>query len=1163
MKSDPLAKTLDTSAAKLLVEGSGREDIVVVALQECQAAIDAGQPIDHSAMLEKYPQIRDELSACLAGLALMHDAAAVQSDGSSSQLADHVIQQVAPTTTLGDFKIVRELGKGGMGVVYEAEQLSVGRRVALKVLPYAAMLDKRQVARFQNEARAAATLEHPNIVPVYFVGNERGVYYYAMRLIDGKNLAEVSRELRGANEGNAPPSEIASRLTGTVQSELPLNDSSEAARAETVRDLAKDVLTDIATDHGKRRRVYHDSIARIAHQLAEALDFAHSHGILHRDIKPANIMLDEVGDAWITDFGLARIESDAGMTMTGSLVGTLRYMSPEQTLAKRITVDQRSDLYSLGATLYELVALRPLFDGVDRSLLLKQIAFEAPKPLSKMAKNVPHDLETIIHKALQKNPDDRYATAKEMAEDLNRFLTNEPVRARRTPLLRRVSLWARRHPAVTTSAAVLLAVILASSAIIGLLLANHERSLRAQETESKAEISTTLEEKKGALLAANVNLNEALNAIDQFLVKMSTDGIESIPTSSPMRRDLIQSSFEIYERLEASNQMTPLLERRRLGAFVLGSEFAQNKYREQGLTLADRLLAEDPNDLFVFFSRLQLLFRRSNSNRTEFLEVTEDMFQSLKHQVDHFGSAEKMFQGPQEHFPEYAQSLAVILTSRWSYAGAPLSKDDWKFIRDVAKSLLEKSRDKNHYHLTRLAARAASLSLWVGDEQTAWELLQFAQAGNDTVPLISDVIPLIVEKEGITSAKQYCVEQLRRYELALVEYPRSRAGNEYYYFQKQLAEYLKMEPNLAGIVQELEEDALRLHPLVRRNVLLFYLHRDLGNTDQAIHYFEQERVTKFGRINHGLQSPASQLYLAKGDYDNALNAYPSNSQPHIAKRRALILYKKGLALGESKAFEQALVEMRRCLSREPSHDSLFYWHDMSAILVGRQCKDADFKEGFADLAEEALKSHSLKWYGRSRLLLAISLVGFGERAAVLAVNDLERDMLRELNAYGNGTEAEDALMVSRAFFRAAPTNPFSMNNLAWGLATSPQMDLRNLDRALELAEHAVELEPTSNCLNTLGTVLYYRKEYEESIETIKHAMELDGGDDGSNNLVLAMAHWKIGDREESREQYELAVSWIAANTPDDEEMLRFKAEASELLGIGEDATPTSEASVAE
>lgn len=538
-----------------LLEGSYSEGAVVRALKECQKAIDAGQSIDREAILKEYPSIRDELSACLDGLELLQPIKKLDATVSSNRSADSVGLSLSPSATLGDFRIEREIGRGGMGVVYEAEQLSVGRNVALKVLPYAAMLDKRQVARFQNEARAAATLEHPNIVPVYFVGNERGVYYYAMRLIDGKNLSEVLHELRGHAQEAAPLSLITSQL---VEERVSKPDSSEGSRVDfedraTIRDELDQNSTSLASHGGTRSKAYFESIARLAKQTAEALEFAHSHGIIHRDIKPANIMLDDLGDAWVTDFGLARIESDAGMTMTGDLVGTLRYMAPEQALAKRVTVDHRCDIYSLGATIYELLTLRPLFEGADRAELLKKIAFDEPTPPSRLIRGLPRDLETILLKSLAKHPDDRYASAEEMAQEFQRFVSNQPVKARRTSFPRRVRLWAQRNPTIALSAAIVCGVVLCSTALVGVLMANNERTLRTQQGEASAALAESLNEKidQQTLALQAAQLAEARNYVNQIRLALAewTFGDHTIAREALARTDEDLRDWE-YQHLE-------------------------------------------------------------------------------------------------------------------------------------------------------------------------------------------------------------------------------------------------------------------------------------------------------------------------------------------------------------------------------------------------------------------------------------------------------------------------------------------------------------------------------------------------------------------------------------------------------------------------------------
>jgi tetratricopeptide (TPR) repeat protein len=386
---------------------------------------------------------------------------------------------------LGDFRLICEVGRGGMGIVYEAEQISLGRRVALKVLPFAATMDPRQLQRFKIEAQAAAQLHHTNIVPVYYVGCERGVHFYAMQYIEGHSLAQVIADLRlqiadvkKDSKQASPPSKAGSD-TGPY--------TPEPAAQSDIANLKSEItptrpIAAFSTIRSIKDNAFFRTVADLGIQAAEALDCAHQQGIVHRDVKPANLMVDAAGRLWITDFGLAQVQSDPRLTMTGDLVGTLRYMSPEQALAKRVVVDHRTDIYSLGATLYELLTLEPAFKGTDREELLRQIAFEEPRPPRRQHKSIPSELEIIVLKALEKNPVERYATAKELAEDLRRFAMDEPIRARRPTLAHRARKWARRHRSAATAATVCLLVTLAVTiGSIGWVLGDHLSRKRQAE----------------------------------------------------------------------------------------------------------------------------------------------------------------------------------------------------------------------------------------------------------------------------------------------------------------------------------------------------------------------------------------------------------------------------------------------------------------------------------------------------------------------------------------------------------------------------------------------------------------------------------------------------------------------------------------------------------
>lgn len=459
--------------------------------QEVSERVERGQDVDVAWYVRQYPVHADQLRKALPGILALANL------GHKCTLSTD--EAGPPLGELGDYRIFRELGRGGMGVVYEAEQVSLSRRVALKVLPFATMLDERQLIRFRNEARAAATLNHPNIVSVIGVGQDRGVHYYAMQLIEGSSLAEAISRLEQAEPSAVTPTEGAAN--SPTQRHHPRNENETLA------------IAIISTQRSQDQRRYFRTVAQIGLDVARALEHAHERGILHRDVKPANILLTsqqkhEGGNkgvaAMLTDFGLARIEGDAGVTMTGDLLGTLRYMSPEQALAQRVVIDHRTDIYSLGITLYELATLRPAFSGSDRQHLLKSIAFEEPTPPRKLQPQMPADLDTIIQKCIEKSPADRYASAADLGDDLRRLLAHETIRATPPSILTRFHKWTRRNATVVTAigaAGILISLVLAWSTwrVTKALGKEQQESVAARQAEASQREATTAAQRERAL----------------------------------------------------------------------------------------------------------------------------------------------------------------------------------------------------------------------------------------------------------------------------------------------------------------------------------------------------------------------------------------------------------------------------------------------------------------------------------------------------------------------------------------------------------------------------------------------------------------------------------------------------------------------------------------
>lgn len=348
------------------------------------------------------------------------------------------------------YEVKRVLGRGGMGVVYEAVQTKLRRRVALKLLP--AVVGSQHpdlVARFQREATAAARLHHSNIIPIYDYGESRDGYYYAMELILGESLSSVIRRLAA----------IQTPLTARTSVSLSLS-SDIVGIDDTPQPVEREVLA-----LGAGGVPYYRQVAEWIASIADALDYAHQHGMIHRDIKPGNLMLASDGRVIILDFGLVKTEGDTSVTVSGSTVGTYRYISPEQIspmdVDHRGEVDARCDQYALGVTMYELLVLHPAFPESDQRALLHAVLHRDPTSPRRIVPSIPRELEVICLKAIEKSPKNRYATCADLAADVRRFLADVPIQARPAGPVRRAVKFVKRHRAASLTA--LTALLLATS----------------------------------------------------------------------------------------------------------------------------------------------------------------------------------------------------------------------------------------------------------------------------------------------------------------------------------------------------------------------------------------------------------------------------------------------------------------------------------------------------------------------------------------------------------------------------------------------------------------------------------------------------------------------------------------------------------------------------
>lgn len=425
---------------------------------------------------QKHPGHADEIRSLLNIVDRVDADLPVESGSINNQFDTELDDQSGSTREtpalrqLAGYRIIREIGRGGMGIVYEAEHEGLKRRAALKVLPKPMSSDARPVLRFLREGRSIAKMHHSNIVPLYEVGEEGGRFFLAMQLIQGKSLDLIIKSAMKFDKGSTPQDDAA-----LLYQKVFLNSSNRPAPWK--------YKFSSSSSSGSAAHRYFCKVAQIGIQAAEALAYAHGRGVIHRDLKPSNLVLDESGVIWLTDFGLAKIEGD-DLTQSGDFVGTLRYMSPERF---QNVCDERSDVYGLGLTLYELLTLRSVFESSDRLGTIRKISHEElPRPRA-INRQIPRDLETIVVKAIEKDPLARYTSAQELAEDLRCFVDDLPIQARRVSVFERLIRWSRRNHKVAAALALAIASLFLLAAVSSYSAVTNAH-LRTEAEEANGEL---------------------------------------------------------------------------------------------------------------------------------------------------------------------------------------------------------------------------------------------------------------------------------------------------------------------------------------------------------------------------------------------------------------------------------------------------------------------------------------------------------------------------------------------------------------------------------------------------------------------------------------------------------------------------------------------------
>jgi serine/threonine protein kinase/tetratricopeptide (TPR) repeat protein len=479
--------------------------------EEFAGRVRAGERPSVEEYAERYPQWADELRSVLPAVEMLEQLKPRREDIAGPTTA---VTAGALPQRVGEYRIIREIGRGGMGVVYEAEQETLGRRVAIKVLPAHLLANDLLRARFIREANAAGRLHHTNIVPVFGVGECDGQCFYVMQLINGRGLDRVIQELAANRDEGGPPG------------------------ADFCR-----------------------TVARIGAAVADALAAAHRQGILHRDIKPSNLLLDDRGTVWVTDFGLAKLVEEVNLTSSGDLVGTLKYMPPERFAGQS---EARGDVYSLGVTLYELLTLRSVFPDTTPQHLIHLVTQGTPNPPRKINPHIPKDLETIVLKAMARDPAHRYQTPEELAEDLRRFLDDQPIRARRTGPIELAWRWCRRNPALAAvTATAFLLMVLVSVVSVGAYVQTAAASRATEEALASEKAQRENAEQTATLALDALNRTYDRFAPTRLVVTPPAEDETGValpaPALPPEAIPLLEDLLRTYEQLARSAGEFPRL----------------------------------------------------------------------------------------------------------------------------------------------------------------------------------------------------------------------------------------------------------------------------------------------------------------------------------------------------------------------------------------------------------------------------------------------------------------------------------------------------------------------------------------------------------------------------------------------------------------------------
>jgi len=1245
------------------------------------ASFRAGQRPSIDAYVEQYPELAGELRSLIAALIVLERNAPRRIRPDHLPIESNVARS---PREIGEFTIVREIGRGGMGVVYEAVQQSLGRHVALKVLSSGSLLNPTHLERFRLEARSAGRLHHNHIVPVFGVGESDGVHFYAMQFIAGQSLDQVIAalcKLRPGRFDQARP--VANHeLTESVRQSMSPGqsayeseygrhaDGADRAPPATTRTIPAE-NTDQASPQnvtgqlssGSTGRPFYESVARVGLQVSEALAYAHGEGILHRDIKPSNLLLDVKGNTWITDFGLVKAEDTQSLTETGDFVGTLRYMAPERLEGWS---DRRSDLYSLGATLYELLTLRPFFEMANRAQLVDYIQHKQPEAPTKIDPAIPRDLETIVLKALAKEPGSRYHSAEEMADDLRRFLEDKPILARRSTPAEQFVRWCRRNRLVASLSAIAAAALLAGT------IGSSWQALRATRAEQLAEARLAAEqtarqeadqarveavgqrriaeqqtataraqttEAQGQRARAEASFQQAAAAVDRYFTLVSENTLFDVPGLEPLRRDLMSGAIEFYEKAALQRNDDPAVQfdlaarYLRMGSIHMGLNEVEESQASinDALIIIDRLRREHPGA-----SHLELKLagfwkeRRWTQNQMDAPQDSAAMIQTMQR-------LERIWTELAERHPsepgfrmDLANVYAMIGEGLWIkeltdlYPWEPGFPMDLGYVQKMLREGIwiigtaENSTayfERNRFLAETLVHEFPSVPAYranaavgcdayavflitTGRHDAAFPVIRrMVQLSEDlsaefpTVPAYRAILAQGLTMLGCLSAKsdpdgaeESLHAAVKLSHGLMQEFPDHRLFIQEWGISVTALAALQVAtaPATADFAVNQVVDSLEARIRVRP-----YDHKLRGQLADFCHRAGREFLMRGSPLAVPLERRAKALFSELAE------EFPNNVHYREHAGRAehnlgVLAFQNGQYEVAKKHFEDASDVFAR-LADDTNVSPRDGWYRglhaeallqiatvnaslgniLEAIIAARQSVDVSTslvrqfpsKRDVRDRLLRATRILSQQFLAADQAQEAVETcrrqVTLFEEIGQVSPISSELHMVRARLALAFLLIKTGALCEARQVWETATSdNTLDSDTLigfAWDLAAPRDVDSNAVAMAVDAALRAKQLMPNDAMVfNTLGVVQYRANSWEEAIASFAKAESLSPETPLTcYGFFRAMAYWQMGNQAEALRWYDRSVEMIDRNQPNNDEIVRTRAETEQLLNIVE------------